>query len=251
MRGSADHPKIMRKRIVNSKEFEKLMEGLSTDLNRASIHYELYKNLTSSVEKYQKVLRNSNTFWSLTFDTHLNLSIYCLCRAYDQEKSSLHLKSWLETIMENLDLFSYGEHKRRLADNPYAESLASSAKKPDERQLEEDLKWVTVSEENETVTKLQMIRNTGYAHRGYSYTLRSPIQGESVSLTFEEFEKMIDKGLEILNRYSVLFKSLTYSPAIVGGNDFRYVLETLQDGYEKNETEFQAELDRYSSNKND
>ncbi|HUF05520.1 MAG TPA: hypothetical protein VMM38_15275 [Aridibacter sp.] len=235
----------MQNRSVSSQEFERLMEGLSKDLTRASIHLSLYKDLVTSVSKYERVLNNSKTFWSLTFDAHLATSIHCLCRAYDQEASSLHLKSWLETIQGNLGLFGSEQHRKRLAENPSAETLAAHAKKPDKQQLEKDIEAVTLK--NKSVKKLIEIRSTGYAHRGYKTTLKQQIQGKDVKLTLEEIEELIDKGIEILNRYSVSFKSLTYSASIIGGDDYMYVLKTLQAGYEAYEEELQTELKRYSN----
>ena len=121
--------------IKDSAEFERLLKALSDDVVDAHIHYQLYKELIEAISKHPLVVQQSNTFWTFTLQAHLNSSIYALFRAYDQNTSSLHLRSWLYTIRANLHLFDETGFRERLKDNPYVASLAQDSRKPDEAVL--------------------------------------------------------------------------------------------------------------------
>ena len=124
-------------------EFAKLLESLSSDVVNAHIHWRMATELGNSLAAHPLVFAQSNTFWSLTHQAHIATSLQCLSRAFDQEHSSLHLPSLLRTIKNNLEIFDADKFRVRLKDNPFVESLAETAEKPDERQLTEDIKLCT------------------------------------------------------------------------------------------------------------
>ncbi len=74
-------------KITDENEFKRLLEGLSNDIVDAHIHYKLYKDLLEANDVFPFVMPQSNTFWSLTLQSHLNTSLYALTKAYDQHKS--------------------------------------------------------------------------------------------------------------------------------------------------------------------
>src|SRR5438067_4360625 len=126
--------------IVNdSAEFEQLLKALSDDIVDAHIHYRLYEELIEAIAKYPLVVHQSNVFLTCTLQAHLNSCVYALFRAYDQDSRSLHLRSWLTAIQENLHLFDDAAFRERLKENPYVASLAEDAKKPDPTILADDI----------------------------------------------------------------------------------------------------------------
>lgn len=88
--------------VKDSTEFTRLLEALSNDIVDAHVQYRLHCDLADAFAKFPLVRHQSPAFWSMTLQAHLDSSIHALCRVYDQEERSLHLKSWLLTIQGNL-----------------------------------------------------------------------------------------------------------------------------------------------------
>lgn len=222
-------------RINNSEEFERLMEGLADDLVHANIHFRLHQDLSKSVKEYEREFNESRTFWFLTFRAQFDACVFRLCRAYDQNDAALHLNNWLEIIKQNMKLFDVDEFRIRLEDNPFVESLAMKVKKPDSEQLAKDIK--STSNENPLVEKLTILRNNIFAHRNAKLTRDNRDILEEKPIKTEEIEKLLERGIDILNRYSYLFKALSYSTQIVGHDDYKYVLESIRKDIERFENQ--------------
>jgi AbiU2 len=92
-------------KVKNSQEFDYLLRALADDIIVAHTHYQLYKDLHQALLDHPSVVHQSNTFWQLTLNAHINTSTLALTRAYDQERDSLHLHSWLLTIRKHLHFF--------------------------------------------------------------------------------------------------------------------------------------------------
>ena len=222
-------------KINSSEEFERLMEGLADDLVHAKIHFRLHQDLSKSVKEYEREFNESRTFWFLTFRAQFDACVFRLCRAYDQNDAALHLNNWLEVISQNMKLFDIDEFKTRLKGNPFVESLSLNVKRPNSEQLKKDIK--STSNENPFVKKLTILRNNIFAHRNAKLTLNNRNILEERPIKTEEIEKLLDQGIEILNRYSKLFKALSYSTQIVGHDDYRYVLESIKKDIKRFETQ--------------
>src|SRR5438128_312042 len=105
--------------ISDSDEFRKLVQALADDIVTAHIHWRLHCDLVNTLNQKHIVHAQSPTFWRLTVGAHEAAAIGSLCRAFDQERTALHLRNWLETIRENRHLFETGEFRKRLAANPH------------------------------------------------------------------------------------------------------------------------------------
>ena len=125
----------MHIKISNSKQFQSLLEALASELVEANIHYKLHRGLADSIPDYLTELNQSPTFWSLTLKSHLDVSMYRLCKIYDQHSKSLNLKNLLDTIKKNIGLFDVENFRERLKENPFVESLCEDSRKPDKKQL--------------------------------------------------------------------------------------------------------------------
>src|SRR5271169_1914977 len=136
--------------IKDSAQFKQLLKGLSDDVVDAHIHYQLHQELVEAGKRHPLIMQQSNTFWKLTLQAHLNSSIYALFRAYDQDDRALHLRNWLETIQTNLHLFDEAAFHERLKDNPYVASLTEDSRKPDASILAED---ITVCSSTDPIVK--------------------------------------------------------------------------------------------------
>lgn len=216
--------------IKNSLEFERLLKALSDDVIDAHIHYRLYQDIVESISEHPLVVQQSNTFWTFTLQAHLNSSVYALLRAYDQNSSSLHLRSWLCTIRDNLHLFDETGFRERLKDNPYVASLAQDSKKPDATTLEEDI--FACSNSDQTVKTLTIYRGSRIAHRSAKNTIATHEISDSHALTFEDMESLLERAKTILNRYSYLFDASVYSTQVVGHDDYEYIFKCVEEKVE-------------------
>ena len=108
-------------------EFSRLLKALADDVVYAHIYWRMALNIGTLLNEHPLVEAQSRTFWYLTYSAHVSTALQHLCRAYDQEKSSLHLLSWLREIESNLTLFDNEAFRERLKDNAYVQSLSESA----------------------------------------------------------------------------------------------------------------------------
>lgn len=217
--------------VNDSAEFERLLKALSDDIVDAHIHYRLYEDLIGAIEKYPLVVHQSNVYWSFTLQAHLNSCVYALVRAYDQDSRSLHLRSWLITIQENLQLFDDAAFRERLKNNPYVASLAEDPRKPDPAVLADDI--AACSSTEAIVKKLTIYRSTRIAHRSAKFLLSSLDKEEKYGLMFDELGILLDRAKTILNRYSYLFAASVYSTTVVGHDDFEYIFQSVQEKVEE------------------
>lgn len=68
-----------------------LLESVANDAVSASIHWRLFKDLSSATAKFEREMSQSLTFWSLTLAAHDEAVLFRLARLYDQEKRALSL----------------------------------------------------------------------------------------------------------------------------------------------------------------
>jgi hypothetical protein len=221
--------------IVNSGQFRRLIEAMSRDIVDAQIHYKLYRDLHAALGKHMVVEAQSRTFWSLTLQAHLNACLHLLCRMYDQNLKALHLRSWLLTIRENLNLFDEKEFRERLKDNPYVESLARHPRKPDATILDKDLR--SCSTKDPIVKTLQIHRGSQFVHKSAKNVVAERDIGDDHPLTYGDVEALLKRATEILNRYSNLFAANTYSTQIIGHDDFKFIIQCVEEKVEANRAE--------------
>jgi hypothetical protein len=219
---------VSQKNMINinsSLEFDRLLEALSSDIVNANIHWKLYCDLNKELEENQSVYTYAKAFWYLTLNAHRDVSLQYLCRAYDKQKIGLHLNSWLNTIQSNLEIFENQEFRKRLANNPFIESLSEQCRRPGLEQLQIDIQLC--ADTDELVKSLIQYRGNALAHRNAKMTAAGQSVSEKYSISFEGYETLLSRAQEILNRYSVLFKAASYSSQIVGHSDYKFVFESI------------------------
>jgi hypothetical protein len=166
-----------------------------------------------------------------------------LQRIFDGNSASLSLRNLLDTIAANLDMFDPDKFRARLKDNPFVDSLASDARRPDEAQLAADTKFV--SNENPLVRNLTVWRNNLFAHKSAANVVENRDLSTDYPLDDKGIDELLSTAMAILNRYSSRFEAATYSTKIVGADDFRYVLKTIQARLDEHEKEIEREVQRF------
>ena len=235
----------MHIKISNAAEFQGLLEALAGELVEANIHFKLHRALVDSIPEYVKEYNQTATFWSLTHQAHLDVALFRLCKIFDQHSKSLNLRNLLDTIKQNLSLFEIENFRERLKDSPFVESLSEGSRKPDIKQLEKDLAFV--SEKNPLVEILvNKWRNNLFAHIGPKYVIKKRRISAEYPLTVDDIEKLLKTGMSILNRYSSLFRANTYSTQIIGHDDFKFVLKSIRENLNLMDRQLEEERKKWT-----
>ena len=230
--------------INDSDTFTKLISELSSDIVNAQIHWRLHADLVKALEARPIVGQQSNTFWHLTLQAHANSAITHLCRAFDQNSDALHLFSWLKTIKANLHIFAIPAFKSRLADNPFVNSLASTARNPDPVTLDADI--LDCSNADGLVKKLTIYRAHYLAHRSADLATGAKTIAQANQLSDAVFETLLLRAITILNRYSGLFAAEIWSTSVIGGNDFDFIFRSVAEAVETSRAKSEAFLAAHS-----
>lgn len=223
------------------------MQALANELVEAQIHFNLYGDLVASHAEYADELSESNTFWSLTLDAHLDATILRLCKAYDQCPTSLNLRNLLDTVSENLDLFEEPNFRERLKENPFVDSLAANVPTPDSSQLQRDI--ASVNANDPLVKKLVIWRNSYFSHRSRDHALNPSPYVRDYPFTISDIAALLRNGVEVVNRYSNLFCATHYSTNIVGRSDFKSILEAVRETRNRREAEIERQFNQLGLNK--
>lgn len=230
----------MRIKITSASEFERLLDALCDEAVTACIHFRLYKDLEASRVEYATAFHQSWTFWSLTFQSHWDATLFRLCKIYDQHAVSLNLRNLIDTIEENLGIFDVENFRERLKGNQFVESLASGAKRPNPDDLRKDRD--TVNDTDSKVKALVFWRNNFFAHRSAKHVAEKKQLADHYTFNIADIESLLDNAMRILNRYSVLFRASSYSTKIVGHDDYMYVLRTISDDVRRHKEQLEREL---------
>jgi hypothetical protein len=213
--------------ISSSEEFKRLIKALSRDIVDAHLHYRLCSDLGKALRQHKLTAIESDTFWFLTLQAHMQSYVHALCRAYDQDSRALHLKSWLLTIKDNLHFFDKNNFHERLKGNPFVDSLASSPRKPCLSKLEEDI--FACSNKDEHVKVLIIHRGNRIAHRNAGNVVAERYVGDKHPLTTEVIEELLKRAIDILNRYNNLFEASTYCVQVAGHDDYKIIFKCVEE----------------------
>lgn len=212
---------------LNSDQLHAGITVLANDVVDAVVHWKLSRGILEASKSWPLVIQQSNTFWLLTIKAHVDVSVLAMCRVFDQQNTSLHLLVLLQLIEENLSLFEVSNFRERLRDNPFVASLSESARVPDAKQLENDISLCSL---NDPLVKLLMKhRNNNVAHLGRKTHLNRINPNIDDEITNADFEMLLTRAVEIINRYSNLFGAEYYSTQMVGHEDYKTIFRWIQE----------------------
>jgi hypothetical protein len=212
-------------------QFESLLDKLLKETIDGECYFKLYQDILAAIPENKIVFIQSNTFWSLVTNALLDGTLIRLCRIYDQNTKSLSIINLLDTIEANLAIFDTNNFKDRLKDNPFVDSLAETARKPDTQKLKNDRE--SVCNNDPQVKKLIIWRNNIIAHRTANNVLEDIDITKNYVVTKEEVRLLLNRATSILNTYSSLFRASTYLTKIVGYDDYMYILKAVNEKIER------------------
>lgn len=225
--------------VKDSDDFNRLISALATDVLYASFHLKMVRDIWLAQSDYQREFAQSPTFWALTTGAHLETGLAKLARSYDKQRKGLHLSNWLETIAENLHLFSEENFRQRLKDNPFVDSLAETARIPDAARLAKDLAAVSTTDPD--VKKLIYMRQNALAHRSGKLVLQGKNPFKEHGLSIDKFYSLAERAFEIVNRYTYLFRASSFAKKPMGNSDFIGTLALVRKGIDCLDAEYDAE----------
>jgi len=210
--------------IADDVEFNALVQALARDVVDAHIYWGQHNALQAQLEKWPEVQAEAWPFWYYAQQAHQRTTLACLARVFDQEQSSLHLRSWLVSIRDHTHLFGKDAAKLRCPDKPYRQWLPEGAV-PDPVQLEKDIDLC--SRQDSDVAALVVYRSSVLAHRG----ARLSKQGAAAKLPellYEQIERLLARASDILNRYNYMFDASFFSMTPLGHDAVERVFESMQ-----------------------
>lgn len=102
--------------LTPDERFLAYYDKLRDELNKAYTHYEIAKFLRESRSARRSEFSEALTFFSVTMDANLFMTVMSINRFIDSHRDSLHLDLFFEFIRKNLNLFSAKAYKKRLLD---------------------------------------------------------------------------------------------------------------------------------------
>lgn len=208
--------------LISREKFKEQLKAIINNLWMAHFYYDLSTKLTQSFEEYRKEVKQSPVFWNLTISALDEVSLVRLCKVYDQHKDSQSLKNLLITIKKNPEIFSQNRT-----------SYISEVQRPnafDQNELDQYIEFVS-KEENPLIQKVITLRDRVIAHTDRGNLNKSPAENDPANsdlLTWDQVKSLIDKGFEILNRYSSLVDGSQYYQGVPGIDDYNSLLKHIR-----------------------
>ncbi|MFH0794213.1 MAG: hypothetical protein V2A74_09315 [bacterium] len=225
--------------IRTAEELNKLIDSLEQELHHADSYHRLICGILAEIKDYEREYNEFPVFWPLVFRALHDGRLIRLCRAYDQQRSSLSLVNLLRAIKGNRVLFREEHFRKRYTDERFVDFLAQIDRIPSDADLETDIQFA--SEANPVVKKLILWRNNAVAHRGTKATLADMAELGDNPISRSEIDGLLDGGYRILNHYSNLFRASGWSRGIVGDDDYKALLKFIRLGLEKYDENIQTE----------
>jgi hypothetical protein len=231
-------------RICNHFELQSLMEKLANEVVDASIYWRLHKRVQVMAELFRREVTQSEAFWSTAQQALLDATVFRLCKVYDDYRGALNLKNLLETIRDNAAYFDPACFRERMTTNSNVEELASQDRMPKPQLLAEDLAYVQ-ADTNPLVKLLQNARNNLYAHHSARDVITQADLSVKYPMTKGQVDELLERAHEIVNRYSHLYFSTTFSRQLVGEEDYKGVFESLRRDLQQREVELHRQDIRF------
>ncbi len=205
--------------IPDFQALNRMLDGLSDDIVDAGVHLRLYADLVSDVEEFGREFNQTPAFWMLTFGAHIDAVHARLMRAYDQGSDVLSLPRFLGWLQQTA-----GTHEPPL----------------DAAEVAEDRKLTIATDP--LVKKLVSLRGNVFAHRNAANVVEAMRLEERFGLTLAELTELVERGRDLLNRYSSHVASVSWATDMVGRDDYRHLLLAVRASCERADADIEQEM---------
>ncbi len=208
-------------------EFRRYHDRLWRELDEADWHFSVVKYISSASNEYLQELNQAPGFWGLTMNAHISSTLMHLNNLFGKgvKEKHLHMRSFLDFVKENLDIFSREAFEKRLrAVNRYDE-LAE--------QFNPQIMTEKVKQDVETLKKLPISGLKAWRNRILSHIDKNDI-AQSVNIAkkypvktkhIAEITETLDK---MLNEYSLAFDFSTHLRGLAIEYGINYILDAVR-----------------------
>ena len=214
-------------KLETPEKFEAYLRVLWDELYWANYYYEIFDEIRRLCQEHMEAFKYSPHFWDSTLRAHYHVSLLYLHRIYDQNNESFNLPRFLLTVRKNPKIFDVAEVCKRRSGDPHADSLIRSIGPLDPKQLDLDVEYSS-HETNPKVANLKKWRDRVHFHKDERELFRQKPFEEEFPLPYTDLKALLDRGFEILNRYSQNFNTTRYSAGFKEWKDMKFVFEALQ-----------------------
>jgi len=219
--------KTSNKLTEAEEEFGRYHNRLRRELNDADWHFSVVEYISNASNEYLKELNQSPGFWGLTMNAHISSTLMHLNNLFGKRAKDkhLHMRSFLDFVRENLDLFSRGAFEKRL----------KAVNKYDERASEFDPQ-ITAEKVEKDIEKLKKLPISGL--KSWRNRILSHIDKDSVKEDIDIAKKypvktkhlaeIIETLHNMLNEYCLAFDFSTHSKDLSIENGIEYILEAVR-----------------------
>jgi len=228
-------------KIEKADELDRILTAIGNEFMHANVVYKLYLDVNLSFEEYKAEVNESSAFWGITRDSLFDSVMLRLCRLYQKSSGAITLQSVLQEISANLYVFNEEHFRNRLKDNPGVDDLARASRTPVMKQLNIDIEFA--SEQNQPVKRLIRWRNSQFVHKSSKVVTRQTKVPAEYAITYGDISTLLEKGMKIVNRYTGMFRAVTYSLTRAAMPPFTLLVKTELDNLRNQQRQSRKELE--------
>ena len=211
--------------LIAPEQFPKFIRVLWDELYWADVYYGIFKEGSRLAKHYETAFENAPFFLGYTLRAHCQTALVYVHRLYDQNNESFNLRRFLLTVRNNPQVFEADAVLKRRIKDPDADRLIKSIGSLDQGQLECDIEFC--SDKNPKVRILKTWRDRITFHKDERELFRQKRFEQDYPLKFGDIDTLIDRGFEILNRYSKYFDTTLRTRSLLEWKDMEFVFQAL------------------------
>jgi len=206
-------------------QFLKYHQTLREELNNAYWHFAILKYLRETGKDYLKEFNQAPAFFGLTMDAHVLSALMRLNKFLDKKKEHLSIRSFLDFVEANLDIFSDDAFERRLRDQRtyYPDSLTGHVAITLQK-VEEDRRKVN----DLPASEIRRWRNSVLAHIRTEDVLEDINIRNEYPIQLSKIELVIDTLDDMLNDYLLAFDASFWAKHLALEDEIRHVLDAIR-----------------------
>lgn len=211
--------------LTPEQQFIKYHDKLRFELNNIQEHLEIYKDIAAVWKEYIKELNIAPTFFMMTVDAHKYAILMGLNRLLDTKPRHLSMRTFLDFIKVNLDIFSYDQFTARLTLLNRLDELAlSSRSKITVDSVDLDIKKI----QNLPIPNVRKWRNEILAHMQASSVLQDLKVSKLYPIKTSQIEKSVQTIHEVLNFYYVNFQSTSWAESKLSHGQIDRIVKAIR-----------------------
>lgn len=218
---------VTSKILQAEEEFRRYHDRLRRELNEADWHFSVVEYISSASNEYLQELNQSPGFWGLTMKAHISSTLMHLNNLFGKgaKEKHLHMRSFLDFVKENLDIFSHESFEKRLRTVSRYDELAA--------QFDPQIAVDKVEQDIEELKNLPISGLKGWRNRILSHIDKDSVKedidiAKKYPVRTKHIVELIDTLHNMLNEYCLAFDFSTHSKDLTIENGIEYILEAVK-----------------------